>query len=83
MKTDEIVLTTNTQNSTWTPPEKRNENLDLYINCFRKRVQSDLFTNKRKTKDNLTAKEKRAIKNLRSNQDIVIKPADKGGAVVV
>ena len=34
-------------------------------------------------KDNLTRGERMAIRTLRSNKDIVIKPADKGGAVVI
>ena len=35
------------------------------------------------SKDNLTRGERNAIKTLRSNPNIIIKPADKGGAVVI
>ena len=35
------------------------------------------------TFDNLTPVERTALQNLRSNEDIIIKPADKGSAVVV
>ena len=34
-------------------------------------------------KDNLSSGERRALNNLRTRRDIVIKPADKGSAVVV
>jgi hypothetical protein len=35
------------------------------------------------TFDKLTPVERTALQNLRSNEDIIIKPADKGSAVVV
>ena len=38
---------------------------------------------KHKCKPNLTAQQLKTIKELRSNEDIIIKPADKGGAIVV
>ena len=40
------------------------------------------FTPK-KTFPNLRNEEKKALKELRNNKDVTIKPADKGGAVVV
>ncbi|XP_053087907.1 uncharacterized protein LOC117596799 isoform X1 [Pangasianodon hypophthalmus] len=33
--------------------------------------------------DNLTATERRALKELQTNRDIIIKPADKGSAIVI
>lgn len=36
-----------------------------------------------KIKDNLTVTERQALNELRKNNDIIIKPADKGGAVII
>ena len=44
---------------------------------------SDLIELKKKHSHNLTHKQKRALKELRRNEDIVIKSADKGGAIVI
>ena len=41
------------------------------------------LANKRKPRFNRTKHERKAIKSLKKNQDIVIKPADKGGAIVI
>ena len=37
----------------------------------------------KRLKDNLPSEEKKALKSLRQRIDIIIKPADKGSAVVV
>ena len=37
----------------------------------------------KKTPDNLDREERTAIKTLKQNKDIIIKPADKGAAIVV
>uniref|UniRef100_A0A8C5PYV0 Reverse transcriptase domain-containing protein n=1 Tax=Leptobrachium leishanense TaxID=445787 RepID=A0A8C5PYV0_9ANUR len=39
--------------------------------------------NQKKCKPNLTSKEFKALKNLNEDQTIIIKPADKGGGVVI
>ena len=69
--------------SNWTPPSGRNHSLDLYINTFRKHSQAHILKVKHKSFDNLKPNERSAIKTLKMNQDIVIKPADKGGATVI
>ena len=69
---------------TWTLPEGRNQTLDLYIDCFRNKAQKELQKlSKKKSTINLSDNEKLTIKTLRCNKTIVIKPADKGGAIVV
>lgn len=57
------------------------------LTAFTKKVDCDienLFrTSQQKVKDNLTKSQKMAMESLVKNESIIIKPADKGGAVVV
>jgi len=71
--------------STWTPPEGQFSAVDHYIDRCRR------FVNTLDFKRSLTCHfanyssqaERLALRNLRHRTDVVIKPADKGGAVVV
>ena len=66
--------------NTFTPNSGRDVGLDTYINC----ITEDIMTNTNVPKfSNLTANQKHALKTLEKNDNITIKPADKGGAVVV
>ena len=70
--------------STWMPPKDRNQTLEIYIKAIRGDTEKLLTAaKKRRTKDNLTHEERQALKHLRRHDDIVIKPADKGSAIVV
>lgn len=57
------------------------------LTAFTKKVDYDieeLFkTSVQRTGENLTRSQKLAIDHLAKNESIIIKPADKGGAVVV
>ena len=69
----------------WTPPKNREPALDSFIQTVNESVKESLHQ-KRRRKDNLTRKERGALKSLRSRilaGEIVIKPADKGSATVV
>ena len=69
------------QSSGWTPPAGKNPFLDTFIH-----LTTEEICNKNKitlTNKNLRKEEILALDRLRKNQNIVIKPADKGGAVVV
>ncbi|XP_029848861.4 uncharacterized protein LOC115330973, partial [Ixodes scapularis] len=71
----------NTSNKSWTPKEQRDKYLDLYIES----VQRDVIRNYQQRKclrHNLTPAERIAMRELSSRDDIIIKPADKGGAIV-
>ncbi|KAJ8044002.1 hypothetical protein HOLleu_11336 [Holothuria leucospilota] len=66
--------------STWTPREGR----DKFLDCFLEAVQKDIdsFQPSKYVKDNLSKVEREALRNLKNNENIVIKPEDKGPAFV-
>ena len=65
---------------TWTPPPHRDPALDTFLDA----VEHDLFNvTPAPVRDNLTTRERDALKLLRRHTDIVIKSADKGSGVVV
>lgn len=71
-----------TDNSNWTP------NLGSLPPPIRSLIQADLYAIKNlnwRTKDrpNLSSAETMALKQLKNNSHIIIKPADKGSAVVI
>lgn len=70
--------------STFIPPKNRNASIETYCRL----VQTDMskvFQNKRnyKVHDNLTKEERKALDELKRDNTIVVKPADKGGGVVL
>ena len=65
--------------SSWTLPSDRDSALIAYIDA----IKSDIITsNFNHITDNLTAHERQALRNLTKQQDIIIKPADKGSGTV-
>ena len=74
--------TLQTRKSKWTPPEGQFASLDFFINKCRHDINKLNFN--RNTKfSNLSSEERAALQNLRKRRDIVVKAADKGGALVV
>lgn len=68
--------------SAWTPK------LSQVPNVIRKTIRADRYAVKRlpwnfRETQNLDKEENRALRHLRQNKNIVIKPADKGSAVVI
>jgi hypothetical protein len=58
----------------------RNKDLDDYIDIL-KSTKSSLY-NKTAVKNNLNAGQQKALQNLRNDSKIILKEADKGGAIV-
>jgi hypothetical protein len=65
----------------WTPNAGLNPNLDTFLNHVKERITNHDYTPK--GKHNLTMEERQSLKNLGTYEDIIIKPADKGGAIVI
>ena len=64
------------------PGKGRDDSLETYIKTVRRCILNG-NTNIRKARDNLTPEERKALKDLQKRDDIIIKEADKGSAVVV
>ena len=67
--------------STWCPERNRDAILETYVSVLEKKILSQDFNIR--CHRNLSKDEQEALENLRRYEDIIIKPADKGSAVVV
>jgi len=67
--------------SKWCPERNRELAIEAYVEALEKAILSHDFTVTHRR--NLTRDEQRALENLRGYDDIIIKQADKGSAVVV
>lgn len=68
--------------SDWIPKPSKNTTLESVINLIKSNVTNSANTNTHQH-DNLSKEERSALYSLKERDDIVIKPADKGSAVVV
>jgi peptide-methionine (R)-S-oxide reductase len=68
------------KDSSWTPQTGMNDNLDNFLDKSKREILSHQIISKY---DNLTQPQRQCIRDLRSNQECIIKPADKGGAIVL
>ena len=70
--------------SGWTPPSGQDTFLESYRSTIIHNTLKEIQKNKnKKYKRNLKKEEWAAINTLRNNRNIVIKPADKGGNIVI
>ena len=64
--------------SSFEPPNQTNQELDEIIDEIK-----NIKIEKRNPKDNHSKAERNTLKELKENKDIVIKEADKGGAIFI
>ena len=64
--------------SSFEPPNQRNQELDEIIDEIK-----NIKIEKPNPKDNLSKAERNALKEFKENKELVIKEADKGGAIVI
>ena len=69
------------ESSGWTPNTGQDPHLDYYCSLTTEDVIKEKTSKPKRY--NLTLKERQALKDLTSDETIVIKPADKGGKIVV
>ena len=67
--------------SNWTPPDKLIE--EYLINEFKELEETITKIPLSQINDNLSKKERKALRNLKNNENIIIKPADKGSTTVI
>ena len=67
----------------WTPPATQDMNFDNYTKFTHQELMQELLKPPKYHRFNLTKKERQAVKSLSQNPNIIIKPADKGGAIVI
>jgi hypothetical protein len=67
--------------SSWNPPRNKCKQLETYIDTTNSIIQSSFPL--KQHHNNLTTEEQQALMSLKKNRNIIIKPADKGGALVI
>ena len=65
----------------WTPPAVRNLCIDTFVNHVSGHLNTFIKSKKNLNFHNLTAEEKKGLSNPMTDREIVIRKADKGGAI--
>ena len=79
---DNCSSTNNNKTKEWTP-DGRNQFIDSFVNRARTYYDNFVSSISHDTRSNLPNNQQSALKDLSSNNDIVIKEADKGGAITI
>ena len=79
---DTMLSKFDNKQTNWTPKPGKFHAVNFYIDKCRRDTNKIKFNNPPK-RFNISLEERRALIHLRQREDIFIKPADKGGAVVV
>ena len=80
---DNCSSTKYTKTKEWTPPNGRNQFIDSFVNRARSYYDNFVSNISHDTRYILPTNQQTALKDLSSNNDIVIKEADKGGAITI
>ena len=67
----------------FTAPIPDNSNLQEYISNIYQDLKTEYEEHKEHAKPNISKDELQAIHNLKTDNDLIVKPADKGGAIVI
>ena len=67
----------------WTPPNGRNTFIDSFVNYTRDQYNNFISNTPHSVKPNLPKQQQKALRELSNNTNIVIKEADKGGAITI
>lgn len=70
-------------NSSWNPPKSKDPELEHFINIIKSCPLERDENDKSRQKSNISFKQRKALEKLKLDTSIVIKEADKGGAVVI
>ncbi|XP_072166479.1 uncharacterized protein [Diadema setosum] len=67
----------------WTPPPGRNSHIDAFTSNVQRHLNNFLRDVRQPELSKTDKIRRESIKSLKNNNEIIIKPADKGGAVVI
>ena len=67
----------------FTAPIPDNSNLQEYISNIYHDLKTEYEKDKEHAKPNISKDELQAVHNLKTDNDLIVKPADKGGAIVI
>ena len=80
---DNCSSANNNKTKEWTPPDGRNQFIESFVNRARTYYDNFISSISLDTTSNHPNNQQAALKDLSSNNDIVIKEADKGGAITI
>ena len=72
----------NSNKNPWTP-KQTHHTVETFTEAFKNELKEEQNKQTQLPKNNLTTKEREALRDLSSREDIIITKADKGGAVVI
>ena len=81
-KKDENTIFIPEKQKPWTPSQNHHS-IETFIDLVQHDINDPKILNTKRPKDNLTKGEQKALEELSKRDDIIIRNADKGGAIVI